>query len=499
MGTVRRKIGRILFSVGMKINIMLVCIFFIIATFVLYSQRQQVFYHRTYTSRMEMANTIVELKKKLKDSQTDFSAYISTGNRVELNKFNDDCREAKRLLDQFSGYTTSTETTFLLQSIETSFANYFSECCQASFNFNSSNNDYYQSMHSAQTIQSFLLQYCDELLEMVIKDSAAQNSRLAEKIQAGNTFSIIFLLLYLSIVLLFILYVTSNVTRPMGNLVEEAKKISGGDFSGKVKEIKKRNSMALLIGTFNKMIRDIRQMMDRLQLQMETEKKLREQERITAEYEKLLNESRFLALQSQTNPHFLFNTLNSISRMITLRKDEQSLQMIDSLSQLLRYSLSDASQPVPLLLELNATEQYMEIQKNRFGNRLSYRIVVNEQLARLVYLPKFTMQPLVENAIIHGLEPREGGGKIRISASASDSIARICIFDTGVGIPEPLLSTLKTESDLPKGEERHIGLANTRARLQIFTGFADALTISSRQGKGTLLVLTIPIGRESDV
>ena len=134
------------------------------------------------------------------------------------------------------------------------------------------------------------------------------------------------------------------------------------------------------------------------------------EQRKNEEYEKLLSQARFLALQSQINPHFLFNTLNSINRTVMLGRREQALTMLDSLSVLLRYNLADAQMPALLGEELGITEEYLKIQKMRFSSRLNVDVRHDRKLEQAVTLPRFTLQPLVENAVIHGLEPKEEGG-----------------------------------------------------------------------------------------
>ena len=133
------------------------------------------------------------------------------------------------------------------------------------------------------------------------------------------------------------------------------------------------------------------------------------EQRKNEEYEKLLSQARFLALQSQINPHFLFNTLNSINRTVMLGRREQALTMLDSLSVLLRYNLADAQMPALLGEELGITEEYLKIQKMRFSSRLNVDVRHDRKLEQAVTLPRFTLQPLVENAVIHGLEPKEEG------------------------------------------------------------------------------------------
>jgi len=214
-----------------------------------------------------------------------------------------------------------------------------------------------------------------------------------------------------------------------------------------------------------------------------------------AAFEKLLNEARFLALQSQTNPHVLFNTLNSISRMITLEKNDDSLEMIDSLSSMLRYNLS--SDAVVLLSEeIAVTKEYIAIQKRRFGKRLHFILNVDENLANRIELPKFILQPLVENAIVHGLEPLEKGGTITIETQLIGENFYLSIKDDGKGMNPSMLQKLREGQPILFENRSHLGFNNTKNRMVIFSGDPDVFTIESEENKGCRSIITIKKKKE---
>jgi sensor histidine kinase YesM len=175
--------------------------------------------------------------------------------------------------------------------------------------------------------------------------------------------------------------------------------------------------------------------------------------------------------------------------MITLERNDDSQIMIDSLSQLLRYNLSDGTKPVPLMQELAITTEYIKIQQKRFNKRLRYEICVPIELQKSIYLPKFTLQPLVENAIVHGLEPLKDGGIIKILGRIEDGIVILEIDDNGVGVSDKFLNKFINREEIYCSNRRHLGLQNTRRRLELFTGRKDALTIKRNIDKGTKIII----------
>ena len=204
------------------------------------------------------------------------------------------------------------------------------------------------------------------------------------------------------------------------------------------------------------------------------EKKLEEQER-------LLVEARLAALTSQINPHFLFNTLNSVSSLIRTNPS-QARTMVVKLSQVLRCLLRKQEHFIPLRDELSFIEDYLAIEIVRFGDKLRFeRDVSDEALNMLV--PSMVLQPLVENSIKHGLSSKVEGGTVRIRAHRAGSRLRLEVEDDGVGIPEAKLATLL---------EHGIGVSNVNERLRVLFGDQYRMWVDSRPGEGTRVSIEAP-------
>jgi two-component system, LytTR family, sensor kinase len=208
----------------------------------------------------------------------------------------------------------------------------------------------------------------------------------------------------------------------------------------------------------------------------------------------LLKEAELKALQAQINPHFLYNTLDSIQWLAVLQGAEDIQKTIQCLGQLLRHSLDRKSVIVNVAKELEQIRSYLFIQKMRYGEKLSYRI--NLEPAVLDYeLPKLVLQPIVENAILHGVEPRPDGGSVLIEGWLhKDDQAIIEITDDGVGMSEEALAQLNASlrASPEGGAPQRLGLANVSKRLAFSFGEEFAMTIRSRPGEGTSVRIRIP-------
>lgn len=191
------------------------------------------------------------------------------------------------------------------------------------------------------------------------------------------------------------------------------------------------------------------------------------------------------ALRAQINPHFLFNSLNSIAQLI-VTEPRKAEACVERLAEIYRYLLHRAhSDFVPLAEELSVAESYLEIERARFGDALRVEEHIDAQ-ARDLLLPSLILQPLVENAVKHGISPKVGGGRVTIEARIDDGDLRLAVRDTGVGLGDQ--GTLF---------EQGVGLRNVRERLLRLYGAEYAPQVVSKPGAGTTVTLRIPVVRGS--
>ncbi len=211
-----------------------------------------------------------------------------------------------------------------------------------------------------------------------------------------------------------------------------------------------------------------------------------ERERRAAELEARLTSAKLQALRMQLNPHFLFNTLNSIAGLVYVNPRAAD-EMLGDLGELLRRSLdSMEEQEVPLAQELEFIGAYLSIEQKRFGERLRLEQSVSDELLKAL-VPALILQPLVENAIRHGIEPRRGPGLISIEAKQEDNHLHLIVRDNGGGSPG---------ADANSSVRRGIGLANTKARLQGLYGQDQSFSFGRAEPQGCRVDIRLPFHLE---
>ena len=235
----------------------------------------------------------------------------------------------------------------------------------------------------------------------------------------------------------------------------------------------------------------------RIQAELHQKKvELMEQQQAQLDTERLLSQAEFKALQSQINPHFLFNTLNAISQLAILEGSSQTADAIFSLSALLRRSLKKNDAVPPLREEVDNISEYLNIKKLLYRDRIRYVCDVDESCLSL-RVPLFTLQPLVENALLHGLEPKPEGGTLTLSIHREDGFVVIRVADDGLGCTEETLSQARSA---PPSHHRSdltgIGLGNVTHRLINYFGPDFRWTIDGAPNQGTCVTLYLPEEKE---
>ena len=221
-----------------------------------------------------------------------------------------------------------------------------------------------------------------------------------------------------------------------------------------------------------------------LSLQME----LAEAERLR----ELAARARLEALQAQIRPHFLFNTLNTVL-MFSRTDPDRARGLLVKLAEFLRRALTVRDEFIRLEDELEYVQMYLEIEQARFGENLRFRVRIDPRAFGCL-VPVLTIQPLVENAVVHGLAPREGGGRLTVAARVRGGHLHVVVADSGVGIPPEVRQEIFRPG---VGKGMGLGLSNVNQRLVGLYGEAYGLRVRSRPGRGTLVRLVVPVQRQA--
>jgi len=299
---------------------------------------------------------------------------------------------------------------------------------------------------------------------------------------------LIFITLVLVIALLLVYIISFLTSNRLLRLSKQLNKLALGDLNV-TSRIDGNDEIGQLSRQFNYMVKSINELM--VQVVETTEQ--------NNQLEIAQKEIKLKMMASQINPHFLFNALESIRMKAHIKGEAEIANIVRLLGKLMRKSLEIGSGKTTLQAELEMVRSYLEIQKFRYGDRLAFRIHVDAGVEKM-YIPPLIIQPLVENAIVHGLENKEGTVHVEVDIRPVQDTVKVRVRDDGAGITEERLAEVMQFVNGPEEQEKsRIGLRNVHQRLTLTYGEQHGLQISSEYGEGTEITFTLPAGGDEHV
>ena len=310
---------------------------------------------------------------------------------------------------------------------------------------------------------------------------------LSELTQSIRNMTKIFLIISVFLTILFGLgcfIVATHITKPIWMLKEKMLETAEGNLNAYIEEYHE-NEFGILERQYNTMLKEIRELLKK-----------------STEDQQNLKKAELKALQSQINPHFLYNTLDTIMWLVAVNENEKAIEMIESLSVFFKTGLSKGMDWIPVEREIEHVKSYLYIQQSRYSDILQYVIDISPDMIQYDML-KMTLQPIVENAIYHGIKYLDGKGMLLILGEIREGKVVITIRDNGVGMDEETLKHILEKKPEPKEKQRkktsHVGVYNVQNRLQLYYGKEYGLVYESMPGMGTGVSVIIPAegGEES--
>ncbi len=322
-------------------------------------------------------------------------------------------------------------------------------------------------------IETYMHDYVDD----EVRELARLQGEIGTQVTIVIACAIAGVLFLVIIVLLYSVHFARRITEPIAALAKKAEKLGEGDFSVTPIETNSAELQTLDKG-FNEMVGRINTLMGK-----------------QIEDQKYLHRAELELLQAQINPHFLYNTLDSIVVLAENHRDEEVIQMVTSLSVFFRNSLSKGKDIITLRAERAQVASYLEIQQIRYSDILNYDIHIPDELLDCM-VPKLVLQPLVENALYHGTKNKRGIGNIYITGKDLEDDMLLQVKDTGAGMDADQLQALQAGVY----EDRHtgLGLVNVHKRIKLYCGDRYGLSFESTLGQGTTVSVLLPKDMWSD-
>ncbi len=431
--------------------------------FMLYSFNQE------YDITLQNANTASEFNFDFKHNlDLEMYYYVVGSSNIDHLPL-EDVEYAQNVISRLEKTTTQKENQWRIRSMQ-NLCRRLSECMIQIQNTEDYDSRIEQLEHNTYIITALIETYMHDY----IYDEVRELSALQQKISRNVITTVVTTSIISTALLLFMLWYslrfTRSITQPVRELCTKVERLGAGDFT--VVPVKTNNvEIKTLDEGFNEMIGRINQLLEHVK-----------------DDQNALHRAELELLQAQINPHFLYNTFDSIVWLAEMNKNAEVVRMTTSLSTFFRNSLSKGEDIITIEAEKQQVESYLEIQQIRYRDILEYEIAIPEELMQYT-IPKLTLQPLVENALYHGVKNKRSKGMITITGEEADDDIFLYIRDNGAGMTSEQLSALR--SGVYDDHTPGLGLVNVHKRLRMYFGDRYGLTFESIADEGATVTVRL--------
>ncbi len=434
--------------------------------------------NRNYEDMVQSTVVASEFSLDFK-KEFDYETYllIVENKSVEESKLRDMLRDANRIVSGLESLTNSEENKARLVSAKKYLKNldiYVSrieenleEGSKYEVNIEIWEND-------VQIVTSLLRETIFQYIYYEIRDIQEARAEYQHFFESMITYSLIAFVGIATLIAVFAYHIPRSITRPIRRLSEVTDQVAKGNLDVR-SDVRTGAEVKVLSDSLNAMIDKINELLEQV-----TKEQIR------------LRKAEFELLQAQINPHFLYNTLDAIVWLAEAGEQKKVVRMVGSLSEFFRTSLNQGKDIVTVREELQHVRSYLEIQQMRYQDILKYEICVPLNLEKYL-IPKITIQPLVENALYHGIKNKRGQGNIVINGEIETDCFVLRIVDDGIGMTEERLGQVCEGiwNNVPKEKDIY-GLYNVNERIRLNFGEKYGISVESTYGKGTVVSIRLP-------
>lgn len=451
-----------------------------------------------YNKFMKINVRLSDLSLKFNSSWLYFDSYMKNKDSEIYEKMIEANEEIDSIINEVSPYIKfDTESSIYFRNL-TNMNEWFQEQTNLVIQRDESNLETYEQYMKIRTMNYYISQHSRSLISSFLQYTESYYSEMLDKYKLldTNLYFLLVLTIFINVILLKV--INDDILITLANLSTYAKQLSNANWD--IPDIKGDSYKELddLTDAFNHMKKSINLYINELNEKAELERNYQSEKIKNIEKDKVIRETQLNAMQMQINPHFLFNNLNTVSRMAMFEGAEKTVELVDSLSKILRFNLTNKENLIRLEDEINIVKAYILIQKIKYEDRMCFDFNIDEELNDL-YIPPMIIQLLIENAIKHGFSGSKRNGCIITTIRKVDEYVQIAIKDNGNGIEKDELELLLGGKAIHKKGKNSTGLGikNISNRLELYFGRKDLLNIVSEEGIGTKVEIMIPI-KESE-
>lgn len=442
-----------------------------------------------YSSNVDLT----ELSDSLSDVQEALYAYLSVKTSDSLENYYKSEQTYRNLLENLGNQISSNPTMLLERNIRKMSESYLALAEEAVSAKRGRNVEKYKELYdSSQNLYSYINTYIDELNSQQFRNNSASYQTLREALEYLEISSLVLMTVMMGIGILMLFGITKGMIEPLTNLAETANLVGQGNFNVKMPPTDSLDEVGIVTRAFNTMVESLEEYIIRTTRSMEKEQQMMERELLMKNH---LKEAQLKYLQSQINPHFLFNSLNAGAQLAMLEDAEKTCIFVEKMADFFRYNVKKGLEDASLEEELAVVENYIYILNVRFAGEIHFTRQADERIMDC-RVPSMILQPIVENAVNHGIRNIDWEGCIHLEIMEEEGRIFIRIRDNGKGMSQERIQEVLS-GQAGDGEEQSdstgVGMNNVISRLELYYNQKNLVEIRSRgENKGTEVILKLP-------
>ena len=442
---------------------------------------------------------LTEISNNVTSVHSTLETFLSTNHSESLKEYYRSSSNLRTTGEDIRSKSNATDSGLMLQDIGNMIITYL-DSSDAAVNAKRGRDieGYIDHYTEASQVYDYITQYINKLTLNQFDENTKGYTLISGRLNFILLANLLIILGIIAFNIIFILRMTFKTTQPIISLAKAANDISKGEYDIEQVSVHSDDEIGIMADAFNRMAESIKNQVTALKETAELEARLKEQKMQNLIMKSHLKETELQALQSQINPHFIFNTLNAGAQLAMFEEADRTYLYIECFSNLFRYNLRRLDTPVTLREEIDNINNYIALLKVRFADRINFRQEVDENVVD-VLMPCLVLQPLIENAFIHGISGLESGGTITLRVKGMEDAIIIEIEDDGIGMSREKIKNILEEKEPSQAERESgamghttgIGTRNVMQRLKNFFNSDDVFDIYSRQPGGTRIIIKI--------
>lgn len=460
------------------------------------------------TVMYEKTMQLTAMYRQLSSIQQEVQFYLSTNSSDSLIAFYDYMNEIKSLADSLIENINYSPEGIKSANAANMIISYLDNAEKAIMAKRGRDIDGYTTYYALTVKENNdIMRYIEEIMSGELISTSDNYAAISKRMQFATTFNNILIICVIIFVSAMIISFSFQITKPITKLASYAKRVSVGDFDVEVQSVT-GGEIGVLYNAFNLMVVSIKEYINEIQEKARLEASLNEQQLNNLKMKNELREAELLALQSQINPHFIFNTINIGAKIAMLEGDKRTCTYLENAADIFRYNLKGLDSYVTLKQEIDNVCAYIYLLQTRFGDSVNFETDFGDDPSALeILVPRMILQPIAENAYIHGISEMEEGGTITLMVRSNEEFVYVYVMDNGQGMSQEKINELlgdENEDEIQtvlatkKGHTTGIGVNNVINRLRLYYNKKDAVDIKCEDGL-TKVIFILPRNKEQGV